>query len=428
MTSDWAGGRSQRERLALHLDSGYTRPIRDPLWKHIYLSDGLLRVVDTSAFQQLSRIKQLGPAFLVYPGATHTRLSHSLGVYHIAFRMVRQLLGDSDSLSVSVDGVKAYLCAALLHDLGHFPYTHSFKELPLCEHEQLTARLIMETELRGIIEGHVGTDPHMVASIVDPTLSGAETDEIRFFRRLLSGSLDPDKLDYLNRDAYFCGVPYGVQDIDFALSRLTFDARAGLLLRSDGISAVENILFSKYLMYRAVYWHRTVRVATAMIKKAVHLGLCDGEIEPEDLYFLDDDSFARSFADSDYPPFGLIGDVYRRSLYKSVFERAFNANDPADAALIDLSHREKIEGEIADALGVSESSYAVIIDVPEAVSFEISMPVLTDAGLVDYPDSGTVFTPGVVRDFTGHLRRIRLMVQPTLARVAVDSKVGNHFL
>jgi hypothetical protein len=165
-----------------------------------------------------------------------------------------------------------------------------------------------------------------------------------------------------------------------------------------------------------------------MIKKAVHLGLGDGEIEPEDLYFLDDDSFARKFADSHYPPFGLIGDVYRRTLYKSVFERPFDPSDPDDAALTDLSHRQNVEADIAEALGVGDTNYAVIIDVPEAVSFEISMPVLTDDGLVDYPDSGTVFTPGVVRDFTGHLRRIRLMVQPRLSQAAVDSAVGNHFL
>mgnify|MGYP006276912519 CR=1 FL=1 len=406
--------RSRRERLALHLDSEYTKPIRDPLWKHIYLSEGLFKVLDTGVFQQLNRIKQLGPAYLVYPGATHTRLSHSLGVYHIAFRMVRQLLGVSDSLGISVDGVKAYLCAALLHDLGHFPFTHSFKDLPLSEHEELTGRIIIESELRSIIADSVGTDPHMVAAIVDSNLEFGNSDEVRFFRRLLSGSLDPDKLDYLNRDAYFCGVPYGVQDIDFALSRLTFDSEIGLLLHAGGISAVENILFSKYLMYRAVYWHRTVRIATAMIKKAVHLGLAEGMIRPEELYFLDDDSFARKFADSPYLPFSLIAGVYGRNLYKTVFERPFNPHDRRDASLANLSHRKELEEEIARRLGVDDS-HSVIIDVPEAVSFEISLPVLTDSGTVDYPDSGTVFTPSVVRDFTGHLRLIRLIVRPGLA-------------
>lgn len=394
------------------------------MWKHVYLSDGLLAVMDTPEFQQLNRIKQLGPAYLVYPGATHTRLSHSLGVYHIAFLMMRRLLGVSDSLAISLDGVKAYLCAALVHDLGHFPYTHSFKELPLSEHEHLTGRLIMETELGRIIREKVGTDPGMVAAIVDPSLV-ADT-EITFFRRLLSGSLDPDKLDYLNRDAYFCGVPYGVQDIDFALSRLAFDSDVGLVLDVAGISAVENILFSKYLMYRAVYWHRTVRIATAMIKKAVHLGLKDGYLRADDLYFLDDDSFSRRFAGAGYRPFDLVSGVYARNLYKSVREIPFDPADPRHVALTDLDERHRLESRIARDLGASEDEYSVIVDVPEAISFEVNMPVVTESGYVDYPEAGTVFTKDVVRDFTANLRKIRLIVRPDLA--TVDRTGGIQFL
>jgi HD superfamily phosphohydrolase len=382
--------------------------------------------MDAPEFQQLHRIKQLGPAYLVYPGATHTRLSHSLGVYHIAFRMVRRLLGRSTTLSISLDGVKAFLCAALLHDLGHFPFTHSFKELPLADHEHLTGRLILETELKRKIADCVGTDPYRVAAIVDPSLDDDE--EIRFFRRLLSGSLDPDKLDYLNRDAYFCGVPYGVQDIDYALSRLTVDTGEGLVLEAAGISAVENILFSKYLMYRAVYWHRTVRVATAMIKKAVHLGLRDEMLSPEDIYFLDDESFSRRFSGARYRPFTLVTDVYGRNLYKSVVELPFDPKDKRHAALEDLDLRERKEAEIAGALNATGDDLAVIVDVPEAISFEVNMPVATERGYVDYPEAGTVFTKGVVHDFTANLRKIRVMVRPELAEFAVDSAAVNGFL
>jgi HD superfamily phosphohydrolase len=259
-----------RDTIIFHLDRDYRKPVRDPVWSNIYLSEELLKVIDSAPFRQLSRIKQLGPAFLVYPGATHTRLNHSLGVFHLSKRMIRTLLGFPSFGVMTLEGVKSFLCAALLHDLGHFPYTHSFKELPLKDHEVLTAEIVQSEPLASLLQNDVGVDPRRVAAIVDESMEPDGDEEVVFFRRILSGTLDPDKLDYLNRDAYFCGVPYGLQDIDFILSRLRPSAENGIALEQTGVSAVENLLFSKYLMYRAVYWHRTVRVATAMIKKAVH--------------------------------------------------------------------------------------------------------------------------------------------------------------
>ena len=130
-----------------HLDKDYSEPIRDPLWKHIHLSPGLMELVASGPFQKLSRIKQLGVANLVYPGATHTRFSHSLGVFHLAKRMIRSLLRNEESDLLSLEGVKSFLCAALLHDLGHFPFTHSLKELSLRDHEALTAEIVTSSPI-----------------------------------------------------------------------------------------------------------------------------------------------------------------------------------------------------------------------------------------------------------------------------------------
>ncbi|TVR02861.1 MAG: HD domain-containing protein [Spirochaetaceae bacterium] len=406
-------------RIVDHLERDYQKPIRDPLWKHIYVSEPIQRLLDTPACRQLSRIKQLGPAYLVYPGATHTRLSHSLGVFDIARRMIRRLLVVDPNLDVSLEGVKAFLVAALLHDLGHFPYTHSFKELALKEHEVLTAELVQSEPVVSVIRESVHADPAMVAAIVDTTLPAAEGSEVAFFRAILSGTLDPDKLDYLNRDAYFCGVPYGVQDIDFILSRLQTSGRNGIALEASGISAVESILFAKYLMYRAVYWHRTVRVATAMIKKAVHLALREGVIQPSDLYGLDDDLFFVQFAQREYPVFDLIRRVYNRRLHQPVYEVAFDPANPIHAAVTDLSVRAELEARIAARLdgahAASVPPEAVIIDVPENISFEVHLPVVHDGKALDYPMSDTVFTTGVIGDFTRTLRRLRLVVAPEIA-------------
>ncbi len=131
----------QGNPIIQHLDQDYTEPIRDPLWKHIYLSPQMMAVVASEPFQKLYRIKQLGITHLVYPGATHTRFVHSLGVFHLAKRMLRGLLSSEHAPTLSLEGVKAFLCAALLHDIGHFPFTHSLKELPLREHESPDSRL-----------------------------------------------------------------------------------------------------------------------------------------------------------------------------------------------------------------------------------------------------------------------------------------------
>ncbi len=407
------------ERILNHLERDYTQPVRDPLWKHIYLSDGLMRIIDSTRFQQLNRIKQLGPSYLVYPGATHTRLSHSLGVFHIARQMIRTLVTRSDCPPLTMDGVKAFLTASLVHDLGHFPYAHSLKDLPLKDHEKLTGEQCMEGDLRTRIADGVGADPATVAAIVDQSIKVPERDEITLYRSVLSGTLDPDKLDYLNRDAYFCGVPYGIQDVDFAVNRIvpTPDYRVALDLH--GISAVENILFSKYLMYRAVYWHRTVRIATAMIKRALYLALGESVIHPEELYGLDDELlFARCHSDR-FPAFRLLENVSSRRLYKVVFDRPFDSGNPEMVRLTDLATRSEAEQSLADSLS-SELTRPldrteVIIDIPEPVSFEISVPIVHENNVADYPNAGTVFTPQVIEDFTRTLRRIRVMLPEDLA-------------
>lgn len=416
------------ESLRAYLEEDFTIPVRDPVWRHIYLSPALAAITATSEFQQLTRIRQLGPSYLVYPGATHTRFNHSLGVFYIARRILHKISGDPLCPPISVEAGKAFLCAALLHDLGHFPYTHSLKELPLMEHEQLTARLLLGPGISSLIRNELGTDPELVAQIVDVERP-ASHELTGLFRNMLSGPLDPDKLDYLTRDAYFCGVPYGTQDIDFILSRIRTAGDKGLALEESGISALEHLLFSKYLMYRSVYWHRGVRIATGMIKKALHLGLAEGVLAPEDLYGLDDDSFYEHISRKrHFEPFHLVDDVHNGQIFALVAQTAFDEGNRAHKALCDLATRSSAEAalrdRIADAAGVEVRPHELIVDIPEAVSFEVHMPVLRgDGQFVDYPQSRTVFTAGVVKDFTRTLRVIRLAVPERVGR-ALASKIN----
>jgi HD superfamily phosphohydrolase len=398
------------------LREAYTEPIRDALWGHIYLTKGLAALTESPPFMRLHRIMQLGPALRVYPGATHTRACHSIGVYHLARRLLIHLAEEGADNWLSHTGVNSFLCAALLHDLGHFPYTHSLKELPLLEHETLTGNIISAEPVRGLVAA-AGGDPSFTAAIVDTrdsrsSWSEQEAKELVFYRRLLSGSLDPDKLDYLSRDARYCGVPYGVQDVDFIFSRLHPHTDRGVDIDSRGVSGVESLLFSKYLMYRAVYWHRDVRSATAMVKKALLGGLESGIIAGEELYNLDDQELFTLVAQRKYPLFALVDSVRNGRLFVAAAEIPFD--EKAHGKLLSLSERSRLEEslalELSPLFGKTLTGDAIIIDLPESISFDCGLFV-TDEGCC-FSEGSSAFKSNIVDAFVKSLRIIRILVDP----------------
>jgi len=399
--------------LLRFLASDFTEPIRDPLWGNIFLSPALERLAASAPFAKLGRIKQLGPAFLVYPGATHTRRAHSLGVLHMARRLAWALAAKGQLDFCSIEGLRSYLVAALCHDLGHFPYAHSLKELPLEKHEALTARELLSQPLRDLVLD-AGADPAAAAAIVDQDVPDGGNREIRFFRGLLSGVLDPDKLDYLNRDAFFCGVPYGLQDSDFILQRVAVGPGEVLAIEEKGLMSVEGLLFSKYLMYRSVYWHKGVRSATAMIKKAILLALRENALRHEDLYGLDDDGFYARLRSIPFPPFELAEAVFEGRAFATVLDIPFEEGNERHVRLIDLDARLEAEAKLAAKAGLG--TLDLVIDLPEGVSFETDLTVLREdtrreARAVPFTESPTVFKPTVVAGFAKSLRRLRVFAR-----------------
>jgi HD superfamily phosphohydrolase len=392
--------------IGASLNEDYTHPVRDVLWGHIYMTESLQALTVTPAFMRLSRILQLGPVYLVYPGATHTRASHSIGVYHLGRRLLQNLAERGASDWLSPEGVKSFLAACLLHDLGHFPYTHSLKELPLVSHESLTGSIILKEPVKSLA-GRAGADPAFTAAIIDKEIDGND-DELLFYRKLLSGALDPDKLDYLNRDARYCGVPYGAQDVDFILSRLLPDSKRGADIDSRLIPNVEAVLFSKYLMYRTVYWHHQVRAATAMIKKALINGLESGEISGEELYNLDDTGL-----------FAILSEKTGGALAESVREGrifATAAEIPHDqanlAALREISSRARMEEHLALRLGKAGLKIAaqdIIIDIPEPISFETGLYVEDEKKT--FGESSSAFKTETVNAFIKTLYTVRVYIE-----------------
>jgi len=405
------------------LNEDYTCPVRDVLWGHIYMTGSMAMLTESAPFMRLTRIMQLGPVYLVYPGATHTRASHSIGVYHLGRRLLQNLSQRGASDYLTRQGVKSFLAACLLHDLGHFPYTHSLKELPLFSHEKLSGGIILSEPVKSLI-GAAGADPEFTAAIIDKEITVNDA-ELKFYRKLLSGALDPDKLDYLNRDARYCGVPYGAQDVDFIFSRLNPDINRGVDIDSRLIPNVESVLFSKYLMYRTVYWHRQVRAATAMVKKALIKSLESGVIKGEDLYNIDDYSL---FALMGQKTGGsLIESVQEGRIYAAAFENSadfneFNENSQNNNDLPfnisdvrDIRKRAEYEERLAEKLRASGNKELaeitgedIIIDIPEPVSFETGLYVTDE--YKNFGESSSAFKAETVNAFIKTLYTIRIFI------------------
>lgn len=264
------------------------RTIRDPLWGNVRVDAAAAEILDAPQFQRLRRVKQLGFAHLVYPGGVHNRFLHALGVYHLVSRAISRLERDGhlDALDAEdMDELPVVRLGALLHDVGHYAFSHAVEELgPSAipgDHEEIAARFMAADPIRRVLERH-GPDAAVRIGALIRGQSGHP------LQGLISGSLDLDKIDYLRRDSLFCGVPYGAVDVDRLLPALTV-AREGagrgleLAVSEKGLSALETLLISKYQMFRNVYWHHAVRAATLTFVRLVQTALDSGLLSPEDL-------------------------------------------------------------------------------------------------------------------------------------------------
>jgi len=243
--------------------------IRDPVHDVVAFQierplDALLfRLLNAAEFQRLRRIHQLGLAHLAYPGATHSRYSHSLGVMQTARAMLAHL-----ERSVAIDEESRTIClvGALLHDLGHGPFSHVFERVSGISHERLTHRLIQDpdSDVHRILFQHDRVLPEKVASFFK-----AEQNRT-FLNDVLASQLDADRFDYLLRDNLMTGSRYGAYDLEWLLHSLTVDPASNrLAVTWKGVSAVEDYLHSRYNMYRNVYFHKVVRGAEGMVKLAL---------------------------------------------------------------------------------------------------------------------------------------------------------------
>ncbi len=300
------------------------REIRDPIHGFIHRDPHELKVIDTPLFQRLRRIRQLALASYVYPGALHTRFEHSMGAMHVAGRVAGELgLKQHESRILRL--------AALLHDVGHGPFSHGSEEVMQGVtgkkqiHEEITAQIILNsTELDGPLSGDERIE-------IVGLLRDERGDAV--LRSILSGPMDVDKQDYLLRDSYFCGVKYGVYDIDRLIETLCILEDQGqreLAITQDGVLTLEQFVIARYHMTGQVYRHKIRLITDSMIVRGIELGIkMDGLTWLKDLYSFDGSAaFLENFLkwDDDKLVRTILGDVNAGGYAYKLFERLVNRN------------------------------------------------------------------------------------------------------
>jgi len=320
--------------------------IKDSVHDHIAVEGVAADLLDTPAVQRLRRLKQLGTVGLVYPSANHTRFEHSLGVYHLADTALSEL-------SIGGQQAERIRAAAILHDVGHTPFSHNIESLVARRtgrmHDEVDD-LLDGGEIARVLALH-DIDPDAVAELI---AGGGE------FGQLVSGELDVDRMDYLVRDAHHTGVPYGTIDAGRLIRELRFvDGR--LVLAEGNVQTAESLLVARSLMNPVVYNHHVARISKAMLRRASEKLLEAGEATAGELRRMDDAGLLVALRDCPATA-ELAGRLDARELYK----RAIWAElQDVPEAIVEADHgrlREH-EREIATRAGVDPD--AVVLDVPD---------------------------------------------------------------
>jgi HD superfamily phosphohydrolase len=341
-------------------------PIRDPIHGYIEITPYIEKLLDTRIVQRLRNVKQLGWTNLVYPGANHTRFEHSLGTYYLASRLGSEL---------SVDERREIEVAALLHDIGHGPYSHDSEGII----EQYTRRghddvlFLLESEEVASVLDEYGIKPSAISGhIRGKTKIG----------QIISGSLDVDRMDYIIRDAYYTGVAYGIVDYEHLLRNISFyDSNIALYHR--GLKSAESLLMSRFLMYPSVYDHHVGRIAGSMFAHGLDAAINNDDMSASELQLMDDYELNYRMRHFNKYSADMISRLNSRNLFKRALYVGFDSVDKSIVRYTKI-HKE-IEGELARMAGV-ESGY-VLVDIPRIPEFEErNAMVLMENGQLKYLD------------------------------------------
>jgi len=336
--------------------SNSSKFLRDSIHGNTALNEFEIEVMDSPQIQRLRRIKQLGFISLVYPGANHSRLEHSIGTMFLGSKLADHLeLSDYDKRLVRI--------AALLHDVGHGPFSHVSEAVLDVKHEALTAKVIEETSLNDIISKEFDTK-----KIID-IINGKGS-----LGPIISGELDVDRMDYLIRDSHYTGVAYGIIDVDRIIANLKL--KRYLILDIKGVQAAEEALVARYQMYPSVYQHHTTRILNAMFRRALRKLFNENVVKSEEIYKYDDSDMiciCRNVDENESEGLKFVKDIINRldnrNLLKNVSSTSLNQFEkPQEVFEIDKKTLNKCEKEIGEDKGIDKDY--VILNIPEYPRFD----------------------------------------------------------
>jgi len=425
-----------------------TAVVRVPVEQDVPFSDRVRAIVDTSEFRRLASITQLALTSRVYPGATHTRFEHALGVYHNALSYLWQLGRDARfAETVSAHDAEALIVAALLHDIGHWPFCHPIEDMALADmppHETFAEQFLgPASELGAVLDEQWNVAPEEVLELLD---KGSESPSIRLRQSILSGPVDIDKMDYLERDSQHCGVPYGRNfDRNRLIGSLIVNREGdGLAITSKGRTAAEMMVFARYVMFSEVYWHHAVRSATAMFARAFYE--THRELDLHHLFLMDEPGMIRTLceaADEDTQRLteGLFGS--RRRLHKRLKEYSVFSNPDLYQTLRRLTYQQLAECSdrlatlLEEQTSVPVHRLDVLIDAPpihREVEFRVDVfdrhldiwqPLRETSPIVDAM-SNTAFDDCVkrVRIFVAEPLLVTLRELPNLDELVIQAASG----
>ncbi|MCR6098599.1 HD domain-containing protein [Salipaludibacillus agaradhaerens] len=304
---------------------------KDPVHRYIHVRDELIwELIGTKEFQRLRRIRQLGTTYVTFHGAEHTRFNHSLGVYEIMRRMVdileRKGVWDADERLVC-------LASALLHDVGHGPFSHSFEKVFHMDHEQWTRRIITgDTEINEVLKKMGDDFPNKVADVI------AKTYDNKLLVSLISSQIDADRMDYLLRDAFYTGVSYGQFDMERIL-RVMRPEEDQAVFKHSGMHAVEDYIMSRYQMYWQVYFHPVTRSAEVILCKILNrakelleqgydfqitpghfMSMFNGQVTLNDYLKLDESIILYYFQAWEDEKDAILSDLCQRFMHRRLFK------------------------------------------------------------------------------------------------------------
>lgn len=402
--------------------------VRIPPEVDVPLTPRVRLLIDTADFRRLARISQLGLVSLVYPAAIHTRFEHSLGVYRLALLYLQQLAhNDQFVQAVSRENAEVFIAAALLHDLGHWPFCHPIEDIRLPSvpsHELFANSFLLEGEIADVLRHDWKINPRDVVALLSEKPRDAAS---KILASMLSGPIDIDKMDYLYRDSLHAGVPYGRHfDQQRLLGSLCLNqAGDGLAITNKGKTAAELMVFARYVMFSEVYWHHGVRAATAMLQRAFYL--LHGILDLDALFRMTEheaiDELQRAAGGG--PAFELLHGLFgpSRHLYKRLLEFSFLEEPELYERLARRPYpwlvacAECFSKILSTVLGRVVAPHQVLFDAPpitREVQFNVEIHFPKEGRYRPLGEVSPVIRTLATEQFDDYVKRVRIFAHPNL--------------